>query len=165
MIALRICGLNDLDDMASFRPDYVISIVSWTALPAEIRPGWIDAARHIAFQFDDIDSPRFAGAPTRDDIRQIVEVGQQLAAPGAATRMVIHCAAGVSRSPATGYIFHCIHLGAGREQEAMEATAASAVSPVVLPNTLMINYADDHLKRNGEMARVVREWHRASCWS
>lgn len=164
MIEMKICGLGDLAAMAPFRPDYLISIVSWAMVAADIRPPWIAEDRHIAFQFDDIDSPRFAGAPTRDDIQRIVDAGRQLAAPGASTRILIHCAAGVSRSPATGFILQCIHRGPGQEQEALAATVACAVSPFVLPNTLMINYADDLLKRKGEMARVAREWNRASYW-
>ncbi|HJV40249.1 protein tyrosine phosphatase [Caulobacter sp.] len=103
-------------------------------------------------RFNDIVEPRPGLIePTASSIREIIGLGQRL--PPAAT-LLIHCFAGVSRSPAAAYILACAATSAG-EEEALAAVLRAA-SPGATPNALMIALADDILGRGGAMSRSIR---------
>ena len=67
--------------------------------------------------------------------------------------LVIHCWAGVSRSPAAAYIVACQHTPLGREAELARALRRAA--RYVTPNALMVSMADAMLARGGRMVAAM----------
>ena len=165
MIAMRICGLATLHAQQAFGADEMVTVLSADSMPDDLRPRWIDPDCHHVFPFDDVEMPRYPGAPTEAHVADLVALGSRIAPPGAQTRILIHCAAGVSRSPAAGFIFACMQRGPGDEATALSQTVDSAESDFVSPNALMVHYADGLLDRGGEMVRIVREWKEANYWA
>lgn len=103
-------------------------------------------------RFNDIVEPRPGLVePTALSIREIIGLGQRLP-PGAT--LLIHCYAGVSRSPAAAYILACAAAAAG--EEVALAAFLRAASPGATPNALMVALADDILGRGGAMSRSIR---------
>jgi predicted protein tyrosine phosphatase len=156
MISVRICAAHTVERQEDFAADYMISIIS----PNGARPQvpWLEPEHIHEFCFADIEASRHAQAPTRADIERLIKLGRDIAGPESCARILLHCAAGISRSAAAAFILFCIHLGSGRENEAMEFTARSSENYWVWPNSLMVDYADDILGRGGAMVKAIREW-------
>jgi len=161
MSAIRVCSLATLARQESFGANWLFSIVAADTLEALRTPAWIPAEQHEIFCFSDVNNPEAPDAPSRADIERLVTLGQALAAPAADNTILIHCQAGISRSPAAAYIFLCIQLGPGREREAIEETAGCCEAPWICPNTLMVRYADDILGRDGKMVDTLAAWQRS----
>lgn len=156
--------MGDIGGEQSFAPDTLISVVPVGFDTTGLRPQWIEADRHHVFHFDDVENAFFPGAPTEQDVAELIELGRALLAPDATKGVVIHCMAGVSRSTATGFIYCCMALGPGREQEALQEVVRNSVSGFVCPNSLLVGYADRLLDRNGEMIKVVQDWKLSLRW-
>ena len=67
--------------------------------------------------------------------------------------LLIHCWAGVSRSPAAAFVAACA-LAPDRD-EAEIAHAIRKASPTATPNARFVALADAHLRRNGRMVEAV----------
>ena len=160
MISIRVCSILTLLRHREFGAGYMVSILDPGVDVDAIRLPDIAAINHQAFSFADRDDPGDPEAPTRRDIKRLVSVGRQIAGPGSDAVILIHCAAGISRSPAAAFIFFCLHLGPGREQEALEMAAASREVSGIWPNDLMVRYADEIMGRNGAMVHALAEWKR-----
>ena len=88
---------------------------------------------------------------TQEDVRRIIELAENLR--GRTGKVLIHCEAGVSRSPAAALIMYACWLGPGREREAMARVLTQR--PVALPNRRMVELADKMLGREGRLLEVV----------
>ena len=88
---------------------------------------------------------------TENDVRKIILLAERLR--GASGKLLIHCEAGVSRSPAAALIIYACWLGPGQEQEAMERVLAQR--PVAMPNPRMVELADRMLARGGRLLGVL----------
>lgn len=87
-----------------------------------------------------------------------VFVSDGLAAPKNRVKLLIHCAAGVSRSTAAGVIFFAMQFGPGKDYQAFACMRLSAMkSPS--PNKHVIRLADEILGREGKLiASTDIEW-------
>lgn len=100
--------------------------------------------------FDDIERPAdeypFCGEeltpPTPDDAKAIMEFLRSI---GPEDLALIHCQAGMSRSAACGYALAALHVGLGREAHRLAESAST--SGCYSPNTLLVKYFEDLLKR------------------
>ena len=90
---------------------------------------------------------------TEEDIQQIITLARELRSTTG--RVVIHCEAGVSRSPAAALIMYSCWLGRGREREAMMRVLAQR--PIAIPNRRMVELADKLLDRKGRLVSVLYE--------
>lgn len=68
--------------------------------------------------------------------------------------MIVHCFAGISRSPAAAYIAMCSLFPPGREMRL--AGFLREKMPWVYPNPLLIAAADSFMKREGRMVAAVK---------
>lgn len=111
--------------------------------------------------FDDTTfcSPHFA-PPQIEQIKQITEFAKAL--EGLSGTLVIHCEAGISRSAAAGVICKTVWLGPEYESEAILDIYRN--NRKAWPNTLMIQYADELLGRNGNLIAAVRDNPDAELW-
>jgi predicted protein tyrosine phosphatase len=158
MITIRVCGLAGIEKHRDSGAEHMVSILARGFEAHSIRPDWIDADKHHAFFFADVEHDWHPEAPTLADVERLVALATELAGPGSSGRFLIHCTAGISRSTAAALIFFCVHLGPGEEERAMRLVAESSDSPMVWPNSLMVKYADRVLQRDGRMARAVDKW-------
>src|SRR5215475_5416392 len=88
---------------------------------------------------------------TEGDVLQIVQAAESLRT--ATGKVLVHCEAGVSRSPAAALIMYACWLGPGQEQEAMGRVLAQR--PLAMPNPRMVELADKMLGRDGRLLEVL----------
>jgi len=157
-VRIRVCSLAGIAESRDFGAEYLVSVIGPALTGPEMRPPWIQEDSHFVFHFDDVVDPGYPTGPKREHLVEIVDLGRELCAPDSSAAVLIHCAAGISRSPATAFIFFCIHLGPGRENEALTRTAQNSESPWIWPNALMVRYADEMLGREGHMVRTLTDW-------
>lgn len=107
-------------------------------------------ARHLRLAFHDISVPTpDLIAPDAVMLQAVLDFGRE-AAPGRA--LLIHCWAGISRSSAAAYAIACDRNPGFEEDIADELRRRS---PLVTPNKLMVQLADDLLGRDGKMVNAI----------
>ena len=149
-INLTICGIGELPDQKGKPWTHVVSI--WgkqfehspqrCAIILLVAP---KAKCHFAF-FEDTTDRFHPGAPSLADIGKILDFTRDLASEA---RLLVHCQAGVSRSPAIAYAVECQHGKPGEESEAL--AYVKSVRPLIVPNELIVEWADLLLQREGQM--------------
>ncbi len=112
-------------------------------------------ARRLRLTFHDISEAR-AGmeAPETGHMRDLLAFLDSWRETAKAYPLIVHCWAGISRSPAAAFIAACM-LHTDRGEMAL-ATELRALAPDVTPNIRMVRLADALLKRNGRMEAAIR---------
>lgn len=143
---LIVCPGSAVEALLASTPvDHVLTLMS---PDAEIAPR---AVATTVLRFNDIAAARPGLTPPSPEmIRTIIDLGRTL--PAQAT-LLVHCFAGVSRSPAAAYILAC--AAAVRGEEALIARRLREASPKATPNPLMVALADDILGRGGAMNAAI----------
>ena len=147
---IYVCSLTALPvETERVRPVHVISLID---PDCELRPpAGVDPANHLTLRFHDITAPLPGHvAPRAEHIERLLAFGVEW---GGDARTLIHCHAGVSRSPAAAFILMCQH-NAGREEEA--ALVLRRQGPHVLPNRWMVELADALLDRRSRLIDALR---------
>ena len=145
MSMILVTPLSYIDQaITRYRPSHMMTLLSPEHMIST--PKGIDAAQHLRLGLNDIaDAAAGDIPPNEDHIEQIIAFGRKW---DAKAPMLVHCWAGVSRSPAAAYIVLCDRLGAS---EYRIAAGLRARAPHACPNPLMVAHADKLLKRNGRM--------------
>ena len=100
--------------------------------------------------FDDITNNAWGTPATEKDIQEIIETF----IPFQDKKVLIHCHAGISRSPATAI---GLKIATGMPiKEAIENTAAQR--PIMWANDLIIQLFDDFLNLDGELFFADEQW-------
>jgi predicted protein tyrosine phosphatase len=135
--------------VAELRPARLISL-----LPPEEQPPTplhIASSDHLRLLIDDVYEPRAGtNAPARRHIETLLSFLRS-SPPGSS--ILIHCLAGVSRSPAAALIAMALDAP-GREHDVARVLRSAA--PFVDPNRLMIQVADEVLVRKGRLVAALR---------
>jgi len=136
------------DVVERMRPHGLISLLpdaDQPPTPLEIRKGG-----HLRIPIDDIDEPqRGYTAPAREHVVKLVAF---LRAVPPTAPLVIHCLAGVSRSPAAALVALVLDAP-GREADA--AHVLREASPFASPNRLLVAIADEVLGRKGALVAAL----------
>lgn len=147
---LYVCPLGKVID--TVRATGARSLVTiLTAGAASVRPCEIAPPRHLRLALSDIDAPLEGHVlPNAEHVDRLLAFLHEWdrAAP-----LVIHCYAGVSRSPAAAYIGACAL--APRRCEFEIARELRRASPSATPNKRLVAVADRLLKRDGRMIEAV----------
>lgn len=148
MSRIFVCGLDDMpDQVAELRPERLVSL-----LPAEDQPATppqIASSDHLRLLIDDIDEPRAgAVAPARSHIETLIRFLRS----SPRSSILMHCLAGVSRSPAAALIAMALDAP-GRERDVAQLLRSAA--PFAAPNRLMIQLADEVLERRGSLVAAL----------
>jgi predicted protein tyrosine phosphatase len=156
-IEISICGVEELPLFAPHGVTHIVSI--WEGALADdpgprlrLKALFPRARPHFVF-FDDVFTP-YSGPYPPDR----ASVGNVLWFTGALKRgdyLLVHCAAGVSRSTALAFAALCHHAGAGTEVTCYEAV--KGIRPEASPNPLVVEIADDLLERGGAMVAAIQE--------
>jgi predicted protein tyrosine phosphatase len=149
-LRILVSPLSQLPAALALGPARVASLVS----PDAEAPDCPGVAPHdrLVLRFNDIAQPA-AGlvAPGADHIRALIAFAQAGRTDGL---LLIHCWAGISRSPAAAYVIACAHAAEGRERAL--ALALRQASAEATPNPRMVALADDLLGRSGRMVQAIQ---------
>ena len=115
----------------------------------ELPDGYENVRRRLRLHFADTVAGELS--PTKEDVQRIIELAETLRSSSG--RILVHCAAGISRSSAAALIMHAVWLGTGRERDALERVLAQR--PIARPNRRMVELADELLGRDGELVEVL----------
>jgi predicted protein tyrosine phosphatase len=145
---LVVCAFTDVDHVVQDRrPDGVIGLLA----PDQPVPLIEAGPRRLTLRFHDIAELQDGlVAASADQIAELLAFGR--AFPAEAT-LLVHCWAGVSRSPAAAFALAC--AAAPERPESMIAQALRQASPSATPNPLLVRLADDQLARAGRMVRAI----------
>ncbi|GAA0398139.1 tyrosine phosphatase family protein [Brevundimonas terrae] len=150
MSRIIVCPLHDVSGLVQInRPSHVVSLMSPTA---DLDIGLADGqGEHLDLRFNDINQPQDGLlAPSENHIRAYLDFLDRW--DGSAP-LLIHCWAGVSRSPAAAYIAAVVRHGIGSEHDI--ALTLRAKAPYATPNRRMIEIADNLLQRQSAMIVAV----------
>ena len=154
-IDVSVCGVGELPDFAGHGVTHVVSL--WDGYEAEnpeprFRLGAIfpNAKKNFGFFNDVFSEFSEAGAPSLAAIREILAFTAGLSA---SDYLLVHCAAGISRSTAVAFAMLCQHAGPGLEANCL--AAIRRIRPSARPNRLIVRFADEILGRKGKMKDQV----------
>lgn len=133
----------------------VVSAAGRPVPPSHI-PQAPDGVRQLILRFGDVVDHEHRHAFTADLARQLIEFAAET--PPQDERLVVHCAAGVSRSPALAYAF-LVALGQSPEGALREVMR---VRPRGRPNPLVVTIADQEL--DGALWAPFEAWARLTNW-
>ena len=137
------------DALDKYKPSYLVSLMD--NIEAVPTPADIDASNHLRFGFHDveIETPGKI-SPTKDDVSRLIKAALRWNEHGGP--ILVHCTAGVSRSPAAGLI-----LATARQpyKVAKLAQQLTERAPYSRPNNLMIKLADQALSQEGKLISAV----------
>ena len=145
-----VCGLPGLArHAAALRPSALVSLV--TAFEQPPTPEGISPGRHFRLEIDDITAPTPGQiVPERHHVTALLEFlgGWDAEAP-----LLIHCAAGISRSTAAALAALCLHSDG--EDEAALARRLRRAAPHASPNRRIVALADEVMGRRGRLVAAV----------
>ncbi len=157
MTIIAVCPLSRLAaTLENTGATHLISLLSMDTTFE--RPAEISADKHMILRFNDIVAPRDGlVSPSEQHIASLIRFAHLW---DRKNPMVVHCWAGISRSPAAAVI---IALALDRKRDVNElANTLRAVSAVVTPNILMVEIADRILQQGGALASSIRQIGRGS---
>lgn len=104
-------------------------------------------AKQVVLRFDDVDfDDRLSSPATPGQVAEAIVFARGFTR----SRLLVHCNAGLCRSPALALAIIADRMGRGREQEAVDALAL--IRPGAAPNLLVVEVADMLLGRDGALA-------------
>lgn len=159
-MTILICPLSQVTRLVVARsPELVVSLLDpGFAFPETGAPY---RGRHLRLQFHDAHAARDGQiVPTARDVDELLTflAGWRRTAP-----LLVHCRAGIGRSPATAFIAACQHHP--DVDERIIIAALRRASPHARPNETLVHLADDMLGRHGRMLRAVQDSGRGLAWT
>ena len=150
---LTICGLDELDEHSARGVSHILSILD---------PGWPEPKAFWAFDphlrttlhfHDAIVAAPGIVLPQRENVEAILAFGRDVGDD--LRHLLIHCHAGISRS--TAAMLMILAQAFPRESEHAIVDRLVRIRPQAWPNSLMIEYADDLLGREGRLMAAVQK--------
>ena len=147
-MSIIVCPLHDVEAIVRVRrPSHILSLISPSAEPTGFQHL---APYHLELRFNDIAEPRQGLIePSPDHIQSIIEFGRSSRAQGP---LLIHCWAGVSRSPAAAFI---IAFDRDRPSPKHLAARLRSSAPYCTPNPRMIALTDEALEAHRELVVAI----------
>lgn len=146
------------EDHAAYKPTHVVSVLD-PRIEARRVPTFPGTPNVLQLFFYDDDELELQIEPIEFYLRKIVAfLNGFIEFPEKGKRLLVHCHAGASRSPAIAYILFAMELGAGRESEAFDLLLRTTNKP--WPNRYLIELADGLLQRDGKLLRPLDEYRR-----
>ena len=124
-------------------------LVSIGAPEDELPAGYSNVPRRMRLLFGDTETAEHGASYA--DIQRLIDLAKELS--GSNVNVLIHCEAGVSRSPAAALILYTCLLGQNSERQAMDLVLRQR--PFARPNRRMVELADKLLGREGRLMSVL----------
>lgn len=154
---LTICGIPELPEQRDRMVTHVLSLLDpeWPEIDTFQN---YNAHHRTTLRFHDVIEP-VAGRipPTPAHVADILQFGTELAATSgdrSEGHLLVHCHMGVSRS--TAAMLSLLAQAYPDEAEDNLFARLRAIRPQAWPNSLMIGYADDQLRRGGRLSAALR---------
>jgi predicted protein tyrosine phosphatase len=142
---------NAIETRRHENPDAVISIMDAAHLVPDLG---LDSSCHLRLGFHDIEVPETGKVPPSPaSIEELVEFARRQRTRGARS-ILIHCMAGVRRSPAAAYV---LAVSVRHEDPVRAAHVLFREAPFADPNMLMVNHAEALMSLMGSMTAALRE--------
>ncbi len=154
---ITVCGIDELAAHREARVSHVLSILDPDWPEPEIF-GRFGEHERLELRFHDvIDDEPGSVAPDPGHVRQLLDFGARLDREPAA-HLLVHCHAGVSRSPASMALL----IAQAMPQQPGEAIFAEImrVRPQIWPNLRIVELGDQALGRNGDLIAAAHRVHR-----
>ena len=136
-----------LDKVGEIGAKRAVTLINGPMMAEIATPPEIPAGGHLRLTMNDIDHP--AEGLIAPEVGHVYQLLDFLGGWDQDTSLLIHCHAGISRSPAAAFIALCCLRPQIPEHElAQRLRAASAAAK---PNRLLVRLADEILGRNGRM--------------
>lgn len=148
--SIYVCCLQEVaQHVESLTPSHLISLVPDFEQPET--PPILEPGRHLRLELDDIDAPA-AGLtlPHTGHVQQLIAFAQDWSG---SRPMLVHCAAGVSRSAAAALVIACARSHAENEDSLVDRLRRTA--PHARPNLRILALADRLLGRNGRLVKAA----------
>lgn len=144
-----VCSLAELPIHAeAIKPSHLVSLVLSHEQPPT--PPCVEPLHHLRLELDDIDEPLPGHIPPEAaHVERLIDFARGWSGE---MPLLVHCAAGVSRSMAAGLVAVCV------KSEADERSIAGhlrRVAPHAHPNRRIIALADGLLNRGGRLIAAV----------
>ena len=136
------------ETLERYKPAHLVSLMD--NAEAVSTPTYINANNHLRLGFHDVEWKIPGTSPSMADIEKIIELA--LCWNGNRKPILVHCVAGVSRSPAAGLILASVRQP---NNEAKFAWHLKQQAPFCHPNRLMIELADQALSLGGKLIDAV----------
>lgn len=150
---LKISGLNEAPNIAYGWADRVISILD---VESSSKPNFSCVVEHYTAVFDDVTSDKnfekgYVEA-TYENIKNILDFTANITEK---EKVLIHCHAGMSRSPGIAYLVCAQH-----EQSPAHAltTVRRAAHSLAVPNKRIVEIGEKILKIGNSHSRFLRLW-------
>lgn len=143
-----VCPLSQFSaQIAKHRPSHIVTLGSSDAPPL---PEGCEA-HHLVLTFHDIAAPHDGlTVPDKSHVVSFIDFVREWSREAP---LLIHCYAGVSRSPAAAYIAALVLNPQADEMQ--WALRLRALSPSATPNSRLIALADQLLERRGRMIGAI----------
>lgn len=130
---------------------HAVTLINSVEMPGVPTPSHMPAENHLRLVMSDIDHPEEGRImPTAVHVRELLAF---LPRWGRQTPLLIHCRAGVSRSPAAAFITLCA-LNPDTDEQSLARHLLKA-GRLANPNRLMVSLADEVMSRNGRMVAAM----------
>jgi predicted protein tyrosine phosphatase len=154
--------ITDMDNAGNFHSKEITHFVSIGDVNSK-KPyikHWGRQPNVYRFEFDDTsnefaDKSRYV-VVSKSDVENIIKIGisiKNCLQENFKVNLLIHCAAGISRSTATAFVILNVILGEGYEKDCIQMVYNAR--PIACPNYLVTKLGDQALGRNGKMSEVV----------
>lgn len=156
--SIAVCGE---EEVPRFHKDGITDILTCVSPERPvIKPNWPTLRNHLIVRCDDVEEPLpHHTHPTEDHVLQMIAFGQdalQRSQRGNVVRVLVHCAAGISRSTAATLLILAMKYGKGAEATALRHL--TRIRPQCRPNAAIVEHGDRLLQREGRLAREVAMW-------
>jgi predicted protein tyrosine phosphatase len=156
---ITICGIEELAGHRETGVSHVLSILD-PAWPVPEAFGSFGEHERLELRFHDvIDEMPGTIAPQEEHVASLLAFGRDLIAePAAASHLLVHCHAGVSRSTASMTLLLAQALPRRPASEIVQEVLR--IRPVAWPNLRIVEFGDAMLGRRGEIVAAVHELYR-----
>lgn len=158
-MTILVCPLSHVVDVVRTRaPELVISLLDPDFAFPEFGPSY--SYRHLKLHLHDIHVPvEGQQLPTSAHVGDLIAFVAEWKRSGP---ILVHCRAGIGRSPATAYIL--ARLLNPLTDEHRIAIALRRASYLARPNETLIRFADYAMRRNGRMLKAIVDTGRNLPW-
>ena len=145
-MSVKISNLLRLeDDLRGYKPTHVLSMLAPDVLGSRVPvfDSNVSVCQLFFYDDDDLDKQK---EPVMSFVDQIIKFFGLILKSRSEFRLLIHCHAGASRSPAAAFIFYLLKYGKGREKQAFYKMMSITNKP--WPNLYLVKLAQNALDLN-----------------
>jgi len=151
VINIEVVGRQEANAIlaSAYECSKILFLISIGAPEDDLPIGYSNVRNRIRLLFGDTVTAEHGA--TEADIQCLIDLAEKLR--DSTGNILIHCEAGVSRSPAAALILYTCLLGPGSERRSMDLVLRQR--PFAIPNRRMVELADRLLGREGRLMSVL----------